>query len=146
MKLFFPLIFLMVIVAASCGKKEPAAPEPIQASPASETAAAPDSPAANPVNREAPGPARPTKSSTTAKTAPSAVAPAAPAVENNDALVGAVHAFMTVQLRKFIEEKGRLPKDFSEFASARMDSVPRPPEGLKYVIDANLQQVKVVKK
>jgi hypothetical protein len=53
---------------------------------------------------------------------------------------------MTGQLKRFIEEKGRLPKDFAEFAAARMDSVPRPPEGLKYAIDATTQEVKLVKK
>ena len=64
----------------------------------------------------------------------------------NEALVGAVHPFMTQQLRIFIQQKGRMPKDFSEFASARMDSVPRPPEGMKYVIDTATTEIKVVKK
>jgi hypothetical protein len=53
---------------------------------------------------------------------------------------------MTAQLKRFIEEKGRLPKDFAEFAAARMDSVPRPPAGLKYAIDGTTQEVKLVKK
>jgi hypothetical protein len=56
-----------------------------------------------------------------------------------------VHAFMTAQLRSFIREKGRLPNDFSEFASSKMDSVPFAPPGMQYVIDATTREVKVVR-
>ena len=53
---------------------------------------------------------------------------------------------MTAQLKKFIEETGRMPKDFSEFIHAKMDSVPRAPEGLKFAIDEATQEVKLVRK
>jgi hypothetical protein len=58
-------------------------------------------------------------------------------------VAGTVDEFMTGQLRIFIQEKGRLPRDFSEFAGARMDSVPRTPAGMVWVIDNENQQVKL---
>ncbi len=51
---------------------------------------------------------------------------------------------MTSQLRLFIQEKGRLPQDFAEFARARMDSVPRTPMGSHWAIDRTTQEVKLV--
>ena len=70
---------------------------------------------------------------------------ASPAEVPPEALVGAVHGFMTEQLHIFIQQTGRMPKDFREFASARMDSVPRPPPGMKYVVDTTTVEVKVVR-
>ena len=67
-----------------------------------------------------------------------AVAQNAPA-EN---VAGEVNAFLTGQLQIFIREKGRMPADFAELARARLDSVPRPPEGKKWVIDTTTKQVK----
>jgi hypothetical protein len=61
------------------------------------------------------------------------------------AVEGHVHPFMTTQLRIFIREKGRMPESFSEFAGARMDSVPFAPEGMEYAIDYQNRQVKVVR-
>jgi len=61
------------------------------------------------------------------------------------AVQGVIHPFMTQQLRMFILEKGRMPSDFSEFANARMDSVPFPPDGMEYVIDPAEHAVKMVK-
>ena len=55
---------------------------------------------------------------------------------------GEVNAFLTEQLRIFIREKGRMPSDFAELARARLDSVPRPPEGKKWVIDNATKEVK----
>jgi len=57
---------------------------------------------------------------------------------------GAVHPFLTEQLRLFIRDHGRLPASFTELARARLDSVPRPPEGRKWVIDAATREVKAV--
>jgi predicted small lipoprotein YifL len=57
---------------------------------------------------------------------------------------GRVHPFMTSQLRIFINEKRRMPESFAEFANARMDSVPFPPEGMEYAIDYQSRQVKIV--
>ncbi|MBI3415437.1 MAG: hypothetical protein HY043_08965 [Verrucomicrobia bacterium] len=66
--------------------------------------------------------------------------------QGNEPLIGLVHESMTAQLKKFIEETGRMPKDFSEFAHAKMDSVPRAPAGLKFAIDETTQEVKLVRK
>jgi prepilin-type N-terminal cleavage/methylation domain-containing protein len=57
---------------------------------------------------------------------------------------GRVHPFMTSQLRIFIREKGRMPDSFAEFANARMDSVPFPPDGMEYAIDYSSRQIKIV--
>jgi hypothetical protein len=58
----------------------------------------------------------------------------------HEEVAGEVNAFLTDQLRAFVQQKGRLPRNFAEFASLRLDSIPRPPEGKKWVIDtANLQ-------
>lgn len=57
---------------------------------------------------------------------------------------GRVHTFMTSQLRIFIREKGRMPESFAEFANARMDSVPFPPDGMEYAIDYHSRQIKIV--
>jgi hypothetical protein len=53
---------------------------------------------------------------------------------------------MTSQLRAFIAEKGRLPADFTELASTRLDVVPRTPPGMTWAIDRVTQEVKLVKK
>jgi hypothetical protein len=58
---------------------------------------------------------------------------------------GQVDGFLTEQLRTFIQQKQRFPESFVEFAAARLDSVPRPPEGKRWVIDAATVQVKSVK-
>lgn len=67
-------------------------------------------------------------------------------LEEAQSMQGAIHPFMTQQLQMFIQKEGRIPTSFAEFASARMDSVPFPPDGMKYVIDPVARQVKVVKK
>lgn len=59
-------------------------------------------------------------------------------------VAGVVDPFLTQQLQIFIQEKQRLPEDFAELARARLDSVPRPPEGTKWVIDKSTRQVKAV--
>ena len=140
MKLLCASILIAALAMVSCGKKKPTPPEAAAPSTAVENAAAADS-SAEPAANEPPPPPR--------RAAPATpVPPAAPpqASRVDEALVGAVHTFMTAQLKKFIQEQGRMPKDFSEFASARMDSVPRPPAGMKFVIDETTQEVKVVRK
>lgn len=59
-------------------------------------------------------------------------------------VAGEVNAFLTQQLQIFIQQKQRLPEDFAELARTRLDSVPRPPEGTKWVIDKTTRQVKAV--
>jgi hypothetical protein len=57
---------------------------------------------------------------------------------------GDVNEFMTKQLRIFIQQKGRLPVNFAEFAHARLDGVPAAPNGMKWAIDTTRQEVKAV--
>ena len=57
---------------------------------------------------------------------------------------GEVDSFMTGQLHIFVNQKGRMPVSFTEFANTRLDSIPRPPDGTKWVIDATAVQVKAV--
>ena len=59
-------------------------------------------------------------------------------------VVGDVDPFLTEQLRSFAKQKGRLPQSFFEFTSSSLDSIPRPPAGKKWVIDASDLQVKAV--
>jgi hypothetical protein len=57
---------------------------------------------------------------------------------------GTVDPNLTAQLRAFVQKYGRLPQSFTEFANRGLDSMPHPPEGAKWVIDAPNQQVKSV--
>ena len=57
-------------------------------------------------------------------------------------VTGEVDAFLTEQLGLFIREKRRLPESFAELVRTRLDSVPRPPTGKKWVIDSATRQVK----
>jgi hypothetical protein len=59
-------------------------------------------------------------------------------------VTGQVDPNLTAQLRSFVQKYGRLPQSFTEFANRGLDSMPRPPEGTKWVIDAPNQQVKSV--
>lgn len=61
-------------------------------------------------------------------------------------LQGAIHAQLTIQLRRYIEKNGRMPDNFSEFVNATMDSVPEAPNGMKFAIDPTDGTVKAVKK
>jgi hypothetical protein len=61
-------------------------------------------------------------------------------------VVGIVEPTMTAQLQRFVAQKGRLPDNFAEFANTRLDTVPRPPEGMRWVIDAATAEVKAVPK
>jgi hypothetical protein len=60
-------------------------------------------------------------------------------------LEGPADPGMTEQLRIFVQEHGRLPADFTEFSRARLDSIPRVPQGMKWAIDPATQEVKLVK-
>ncbi len=58
---------------------------------------------------------------------------------------GQTDAFLTQQLRAFMQEKGRFPTDFAELVRTKLDSRPRVPPGMKWVIDTTTQEVKLVK-
>ncbi len=117
--LIFTLAALCALSLAGCGKKPSA------------QAGAPPLPAAA---QPAAVPASPPAQNTEAAPAPTA-----------QPLNGPVNQFMTSQLRIFIQQNGRLPKDFAEFARARMDSVPRTPEGMKWAIDRTTREIKLVR-
>ena len=59
-------------------------------------------------------------------------------------VAGEVNASLSTELRNFVQLKHRMPDSFSEFASVRLDSIPRPPDGKKWVIDIDALQVKAV--
>jgi hypothetical protein len=136
MKSFLALVALAAFVSTGCARQDPPAAQAVQ-SPAETPGTLPDN--------------RPVDASTSvpgahAKPATRAAAPLKAAEAKNAVpLEGLVHVFMTTQLRKFIQETGRLPTDFSEFSSARLDSVPFPPDGMKYAIDYATLEVKAVK-
>ena len=134
MKVFAILIFLSLLIFPGCTKKQPAPAEASQPAAESDAAVATETPAAAP----------PTVRNVIPR-APAPVAAPQTAV-TSEAVDGIVDPLLTKQLKKFIEERGRLPKDFRELANARLDSVPRLPDGLTYAIDATSQEVKVVKK
>lgn len=95
--------------------------------------------------------------STNAPAAPAAAAPAQPlpppprhieaAAQNvpQASAAGEVNPFLTEQLRIFVQQYRRLPTSFTELATKRLDSIPGPPPGTKWVIDSSTMQVKAVK-
>ena len=130
------LLFFSLLVLVACSNEEPevSAPmEPVLPVDATQPDPVAVSPPAVPAQAPEPIPQA------------AGTAPAAAPIPLQQ-LEGAVHPFMTSQLRLFVREQGRMPTDFSEFASARMDSVPFPPDGMRYVIDPATVEVKVIRK
>jgi hypothetical protein len=120
---------LIALFAAGCHKSDaPAGQQPASATDNS-VAPAPETSGAAPL----PPPPAPN---------PNVTARTENAVQAN--VTGEVSESLTQQLRIFIQEQGRLPQSFAEFARARLDNVPRPPPGTKWVIDSTSQQVKAV--
>src|SRR5437867_4432862 len=142
MKSFFVFIILLIATAAGggCGHKKPPAPKLSET--ASETTPEVSNDSVPPPAASAPAAVSPRPSPAAARTP----RPAEPVRIESESLVGIVHPFMTDQLKRFIEENGRFPRDFGEFASTRMDSVPRAPEGFRFAIDRTTVEVKLVKK
>ncbi|HXU78482.1 MAG TPA: hypothetical protein VN794_18045 [Methylomirabilota bacterium] len=133
-----PLIALLACALIGCHKQETPAPNPAQA----------------PVTPEAPASAQSVPQAAPQGPPPGArPLPAPPPVvaaradnyvrQNID---GQVDPFLSEQLRTFIDQKKRFPESFAEFAMTRLDSIPRPPEGKRWVIDAASLQVKAVPK
>ena len=116
---FSLLLAVALLVITGCGKKTtPPAPADAQ------------SPGAAPGGSPPPPP--PKYVAATAENAPTQNVP------------GEVNAFLTEQLRIFTRDKRRLPESFAELTRARLDSVPRPPAGKKWVIDTATTEVKAV--
>ena len=130
------LVLVCGLGLAACKKKEPpaaAVPPPVPEQPQPVEAANEDQPVPpTPAQPERPAPP-PT---------PALVARAENVVRPN--VVGEVDTFLTGELRNFVQQKHRMPVSFAEFAGLRLDSVPRPPEGKKWVIDTESLEVKAV--
>ena len=128
------LLGLVLLVIPGCHKKKPTA-DSAQASAPAEAPSTPAEQSSAPL-QSAPPPAQPVKA--LPPPPPSVAARAENYLRQN--VPGDPDAFLSAELRNFVQMKHRLPDSFSEFASVRLDSIPRPPEGKKWVIDiANLQ-------
>lgn len=139
MKIPLSLALVAVMVLPGC-KREPAAAPPVDtsatATAASQSAEAPPQAAPKaPQAPAAPGPPLPPPPRFV-----TAVAQNAPGQN----VVGQVDSFLTGQLLKYVEQNHRLPRSFAEFTSSRLDTIPGPPPGKKWVIDAANLQVKAV--
>ena len=134
-KLVGESLLVAAVICAGCSKNEVTSSEP-----AAPEGVAPADPGATPAEAPAPASAAPAQPSSPQP------APAQSADQVNlspAALEGAVHPQMTLLLRKFVQQNGRMPKSFSEFGSSMMDSVPFPPAGMEFVIDETTREVKV---
>jgi len=121
MKLLLLLTCFLSLALVGCHKKD--APQPQTPQAAGDTTAAPDP----------------------AKLPPPTAAVAARADNApRDNVDGEVNAFLTAQLRTFVQKQGRMPGSFMEFKNAALDSVPQPPAGKKWVIDRAAVSVKAV--
>src|ERR1041384_8356686 len=121
MKRIAALLLVCWLGPAGCGKKQ----APVPASPAPDSVQSESQPAQDESASgaaQAPAPAPPPGS-------------APPQDQTPQPIGGVVVPFLTSQLRIFIQEKGRLPVSFTEFAGARLDSVPRLQPGLTFAID-----------
>jgi len=135
MKNSLALIPLLAVIMTGCHKTPP--PSADSAPPPTQDAATP-APAPQPGNVAQPAqPAQPLP-----PPPPSIAANADNSVREN--VAGIPDPFLTGQLKVFIQQKGRMPISFTEFAHTRLDSIPRPPEGKKWVIDTAASQVKAV--
>ncbi|MEO6035416.1 MAG: hypothetical protein ABIQ35_09195 [Verrucomicrobiota bacterium] len=126
------LAVLFAVSILGCHKEKPA-PSSLTPDSSSQSTPVPDS------NVSAP----PTKSSGKQVPPPQAVlARAENGARQN--VVGDEDPFLTQQLQIFVQQKQRMPESFAEFAATRLDSIPRPPAGKKWVIDSGVLQVKAV--
>lgn len=140
------LLIISFLALPACRKKAPTASPPLSP----EQAAALESEYVLPTNQVAA--ARPSGEPAT-RPAASPGSPPAPAAATTwhlkpvqERLNGAIHAGLTLQLRRFVQKNGRMPEGFAEFVSSAMDSAPLAPDGMKFVIDHADQTVKAVKK
>lgn len=133
------VLCVAVIATGGCHKKQPTTavepPPPQQA----ETPAAPSEPGAAPYVS---APVASQSSKPLPPPPPSVAARAENYVRQN--VQGDPDPFLSAELRNFVEMKHRLPESFSEFVNVRLDSIPRPPDGKKWVIDTAALQVKAV--
>ena len=138
------LLAFCVIAVVGCGKRD-ADPAATGGQPTPEQAAQIESEYILPTKQtdSAAAVAAPASQDGAAAKPPQVQQPVAPIQQR---LQGAIHAQLTIQLRRYIEKNGRMPDNFSEFANATMDSVPEAPNGMKFAIDPTDGTVKAVKK
>jgi hypothetical protein len=143
MKPPFAVLAVCLVIAAGCHKK--AAPGPGAESAAPESAFAPANPGPDVSGTPAPTAAP--------AAAPTPITPLPPPPKylaaNADNTIrqridGEPDAMMTGLLRSFVQKNGRMPQNFYEFSLKGMDTIPRPPEGKRWAIDATDMQVKAV--
>ena len=141
MKSGFGPLLISLLLLSGCSKQAPQASSSQKAPDDSNTIAAVESntPAPSDQNQptapEVPLPPPPPPS-------PVVKARALDGVRQN--VVGDVDPQLTEELRNFIQQKKRMPQTFSEFATLRLDSIPRPPAGKKWAIDSESIEVKAV--
>jgi hypothetical protein len=140
--IFVAFVALFACALCGCGKKD-AASARNTAEPTPEQTAQIESEYILPANKAASATPPAAASPSPGQPRPNVAQPVQPIQQR---INGAVHAQLTVQLRMYIEKKGKMPESFSEFAFRNMDSVPPVPEGMKFVIDPVDRTVKVVKK
>jgi hypothetical protein len=131
MKTIWALALGCSLTLAGCGKKPQPIARPVPSKPEAQARQQASA------HRTVPKAAAPEP--TPVPSAPTQPAPAQP-------IAGVVAPFLTSQLKIFIQEKGRLPESFAEFAAARLDNVPPLQAGLSFVIDPATREVKIVKK
>ena len=144
MKHIATLICLFSLALLGCHKKETAvAPSPAPASP---NAATPETPAI--AAQPQPQIPRPQAPAEPAKPLPPPPAYVTANADNNlrQSVVGQVDGELTSALRSFVHKRGRMPQSFFEFTAGAVDSLPRPPEGKRWVIDSSDMTVKAVNK
>ena len=144
MKHFIILSMIAAVAVAGCKKKAPASADAGSTPPPTEAAAP-----ATPPAEGAPEPEQAVQIVRTEKPKPPPPPPQYLTVrsvnEVRQSVTGQMDPFLTEQLRIFVQKNRRMPESFHEFVNTRLDSIPRPPEGTKWVIDTASVQVKAVK-
>ena len=59
--------------------------------------------------------------------------------------IGELLVVLTMHLRQYMEQKGKVPESVNELIASKMDSAPQAPKGTMYVIDARNKEVRLVK-
>jgi len=142
MKNLAMLICLAAFALLGCHKKEAATATP-SAPPGQPDAVSPGTLAPDQSQAQTPRPASPAEPAQPLPRPPAYVTANA---DNNlrQGVVGQVDPSLTSALRAFSQKKGRLPQSFFEFTAGGLDTIPRPPEGKKWVIDTSDLTVKAV--
>src|SRR5260221_5512293 len=123
-----PILFLVLLVALilfGCGKRQPQEDGAGAVDSSAQSPSTPSSVAADPP--------REVRAKTVSRPTPQVLSRTENVIRQS--VSGMVEPSMTAQLQAFVAQKGRLPDNFAEFANTKLDTVPRPPEGMRWVID-----------